>query len=82
MKKDKKNTNNTVDDRERRLNLHCPLCRPNKGENKKTYRKHGVRKPKYKDKRTNICPNCLGSGVARTAYQEEYSCPCKSREKR
>lgn len=22
------------------------------------------------------CPNCLGSGKARTAYQEEYDCPC------
>lgn len=41
----------TTDDRERRKNLRCSLCRPNNGENKKCWRKHGVRKPRKKDKR-------------------------------
>jgi hypothetical protein len=46
-----KNSNSTVDDRERRFDLRCSFCRPNKGENQKTYRKYGKGKPKYKDKR-------------------------------
>lgn len=45
------NTNSTVDDRERRFDLSCSFCRPNKGENKKNHRKHGKTKPKYKNKR-------------------------------
>lgn len=49
MKKDKLNNNNTVDDRERRLQLRCSYCRPNKGENA-THYKRSPRKPKYKDK--------------------------------
>lgn len=51
MKKDKLNSNNTVDDRERRFLLRCSFCRPNRGENKKTYRKNGVKKPKKKNHR-------------------------------
>lgn len=51
MKKDKLNTNSTVDDRERRNLLRCSFCRPNKGENQKHCSKHGKGKPKYKDKR-------------------------------
>jgi hypothetical protein len=45
------NNNSTVDDRERRNDLLCSFCRPNKGENQKNYRKHGKGKPKYKNKR-------------------------------
>jgi hypothetical protein len=52
MKKDKLNTNSTIDDRERRKDLRCSLCPPNKYENKKNYKKHGVKKPKKKDKRS------------------------------
>ncbi len=50
-KKPNLETNSTVDDRERRKQLRCSFCRPNKGENKKTYRPHGVQKPKYKSRR-------------------------------
>lgn len=46
-----KNANSTVDDRESRFDLSCSFCRPNKGENKKNYKKHGKTKPKYKNKR-------------------------------
>jgi hypothetical protein len=45
------NTNSTVDNRERRKQLSCSYCRPNRGENCKKHAKHGVTKPKYKDKR-------------------------------
>lgn len=48
---DAANSNSTVDDRLRRKNLNCAFCKPNRGENKKTDRPHGVKKPKYKDKR-------------------------------
>lgn len=51
MKKDKQNTNSTVDDRERREDLSCSFCPPNRGENRKNYKKHGVKKPKKKDHR-------------------------------
>lgn len=44
-------TNSTVDNRLRRGLLRCSLCPPNKHENKKCYKKHGVKKPKYKNKR-------------------------------
>lgn len=44
-------TNSTVDDRLRRNYLRCPYCRPHKGENKTLHRKHGVKKPKHKNKR-------------------------------
>lgn len=45
------NTNSTVDDRERREDLHCSFCRPNRGENAKRRPKNGKTKPKYKNKR-------------------------------
>lgn len=45
------NTNSTVDDRERRKDLSCSFCPPNKGENEKRKSKRGNKKPKYKDKR-------------------------------
>jgi hypothetical protein len=48
MKKDKWNNNPTVDDRERRLDLKCSHCPPNKYENKKTHKKHGVKKKRKK----------------------------------
>lgn len=51
MKKDRFNTNSTVDDRERREIQNCPVCPPNKGENASRKPKHGINKPKYKDKR-------------------------------
>lgn len=51
LKKRDRNTNNTVDDRERRFDLYCSFCPPNGGENKKNYRKHGKGKAKYKSKR-------------------------------
>lgn len=54
IKVNKTNTNNTVDDRERRLDLRCSFCRPNKGENQKNHRKHGKGKPKYKSKRKGV----------------------------
>ncbi len=43
------NTNSTVDKRERREHLRCPICPPNKGENTNRKPKHGSRKPKKKD---------------------------------
>lgn len=46
-----RDTNSTVDDRERRMDLSCSFCKPNRGENQKNFRKHGKGKPKYKDKR-------------------------------
>lgn len=46
-----KNSNNMVDDRERRKDLRCSYCRPNKGENQKNWRKHGKGKPKHKSQR-------------------------------
>jgi len=46
-----KNNNSTIDDRESRNDLYCSFCRPNRGENKKNYKKHGRTKPKYKNKR-------------------------------
>ncbi len=50
-RQEKRSTSNpTVYNRLKRLELKCPLCKPNRGENKKKCRKHGVRKPKYKDK--------------------------------
>lgn len=58
MKKDKincedtpQNTNSTVDDRERRDDLSCSFCRPNRGENASRKGKHGKTKPRYKNKR-------------------------------
>lgn len=51
MRKDKFNTNSTVDDRERRQVQRCSICPPNKGENANRRAKHGVTKRKYKDKR-------------------------------
>jgi hypothetical protein len=32
-----------------RKELRCSACPPNKGENKKSYKKHGTKKPKYKN---------------------------------
>jgi hypothetical protein len=43
--------NSTVDDRERRQDLNCSYCRPNRGENQKCHRKHGKTKARHKDKR-------------------------------
>lgn len=45
------NTNSTVDNRERRNQLSCSFCKPNRGENRKRCGKHGKTKPKYKNKR-------------------------------
>lgn len=44
-------TNSMVDDRERRKDLRCSICKPNKGENAKRRGKHGKTKPKYKDRK-------------------------------
>lgn len=53
-KKEKLTTSNpTVYNRLKRQELHCPLCRPHKNENCTKHAKHGVTKPKYKDKRNN-----------------------------
>jgi len=43
-------SNSTVYDRLSRFDLRCSFCKPNKGENKKSYKKHGCKSPKYKDK--------------------------------
>lgn len=51
MAKLNQETNSTVDDRERREQLYCSFCRPNKGENCKHSSKYGKTKPKYKEKR-------------------------------
>lgn len=40
--------NSTVDDRERRQKLRCPLCKPNRGENAKRRSKRGAKKPRGK----------------------------------
>jgi hypothetical protein len=45
------NTNSTVDDRERRKDLNCSFCPPNRGDNAKRRSKRGKGKPKYKFKR-------------------------------
>ena len=45
------NTNSTVDDRLRRLDLSCSICPPNKHENASRKPAHGNKKPKYKNKR-------------------------------
>lgn len=50
-KRANRNTNSTVDNRERRKSLSCSFCKPNKGENAKRKAKHGNKKPKYKNKR-------------------------------
>lgn len=50
-KKTNLNTNSTVDNRERRNQLSCSFCKPNRGENAKRCGKHGKTKPKYKNKR-------------------------------
>jgi hypothetical protein len=44
MKKDKLNTNSTVGNRERRLDLKCSYCPPNKKENKKRQIKRNWKK--------------------------------------
>lgn len=43
-------TNGTVVNRLERYKLRCSFCRPHRGENV-TYKKHGKKKPKYKNKR-------------------------------
>lgn len=43
-------SNSTVDDRNRRFDLWCSFCPPNKGENATKKPKHGKKK-KYKLKR-------------------------------
>lgn len=35
----------------RRRNLRCSVCPPNRGENASRRPKHGVKKPKYKNRR-------------------------------
>ena len=51
MKKDRLNSNNTVDDREFRSQaLRCGRCPPNRSENSKRHAKHGTKTPKYKNK--------------------------------
>ena len=42
--------NSSVDKKERRKELECTICPPNKGENKTRYKRTKT-KPKYKDKR-------------------------------
>jgi hypothetical protein len=44
----KKETNSTVYDRLKRLELSCPLCPPNKGENRKHRPKYGRKKSKLR----------------------------------
>lgn len=51
MKDKHENTNSAVDDRERRKELSCSVCKPNRGENKKRVGRYGKSKPKYKNKR-------------------------------
>lgn len=51
VKPKQSNTNSTVDNRERRFDLNCSFCPPNRGENKKRVGKHGKTKPKRKNKR-------------------------------
>ncbi len=46
-----RNTNSSVDNKERRKLLSCSICPPNKGENAGRKAKHGSKKPKYKSKR-------------------------------
>ena len=41
-------TNSRVDRMKRREDLRCTYCPPNKKENTKTYKKHGVKPPKQK----------------------------------
>ena len=36
----------------RREHLSCPMCPPNRGENSKRHARHGVRKPRHKNRRT------------------------------
>lgn len=51
MKKTKDTSNPRVDNLERRLDLKCSFCPPNKGDNSKHKGKHGKGKAKYKSKR-------------------------------
>ncbi len=52
MRKYQTNTNNTVDDRQRRLDLKCSLCPPNRKENSNRKPKHGkIKKPRKPNKR-------------------------------
>lgn len=50
MRDKKTEANPTVANRERRKELSCDFCPPNKGENEKRKAKHGNKKPKYKTK--------------------------------
>ena len=43
-KEAKRTSNPTVYNRARRRELSCPLCPPNRGENKRLHKKHGVQK--------------------------------------
>lgn len=47
----KTEVNPTVANREKRKELRCSFCPPNRGENCKHKGKHGKGKPKYKSKR-------------------------------
>lgn len=67
MKVHKWNKDNKTDKAKRNQeNLRCDRCPPNRGENKKNYKKWGVKKPKNKtDKRKGFkehgCPpKCAG----------------------
>lgn len=42
--------NPTVYNRLKRYELGCSFCPPNRNENKKNHKKHGVRKPKSKQR--------------------------------
>lgn len=43
-------TNSSVDKKNRRFQLRCGICPPNKGENANRKPRHGAKKPKYKTK--------------------------------
>jgi hypothetical protein len=48
-----KNTDNpTVWNRLARYRLNCAICPPHKNENQKCHKKHGVRKPRTRIRRT------------------------------
>lgn len=52
MKKPKKTeTDSATYKKLNRKHLRCSICPPNRGENATRKAKHGVKKPKYKNKR-------------------------------
>lgn len=52
LAKEVENTNSSVLKKIRRYFLTCRYCPPHKGENATRKPRHGVKKPKYKNKRT------------------------------